>query len=127
MDTQTMLYIIVIGIVCLISICFFVFAIIKYKYNMKKTYEDDLKRTKENKIYEDFLTLFFESLGGVGNVLKVEHDEENNRLHIFLRDINEINELKISYFEPTKIEKKNNEIFIYFKDSKKFYDRLFGK
>lgn len=127
MDTQTMLYIIVIGIVCLISICFFVFAIIKYKYNMKKTYEDDLKRTKENKIYEDFLTSFFESLGGVGNVLKVEHDEENNRLHIFLRDINEIDELKISYFEPTKIEKNNNEIFIYFEDSKKFYDRLFGK
>lgn len=122
-----MLYIIVIGIVCLISICFFVFAIIKYKYNMKKTYEDDLKRTKENKIYEDFLTSFFESLGGVGNVLKVEHDEENNRLHIFLRDINEIDELKISYFEPTKIEKNNNEIFIYFEDSKKFYDRLFGK
>lgn len=127
MDQQTLIYIIVMLILALLCIIFFVFAIFKYKYNLKKSYEDDLRRSKENKVYEEFLTNFFESLGGVKNVIKVEHDENENRLHIYLRDINEIDELKLNLLNPINYEKVDNELFIYFEDSKKFYDSLFGK
>jgi hypothetical protein len=97
-----------------------------------------LKRRNSNNISKDFkltskvfqtkLNVFFEALGGTDNVLKIDLDEEKNCLIVQLEDVDKANKLdKLANYNMYKSEIKEKTIYLYFADSKSFYNSLLGK
>ena len=84
--------------------------------------------TIDMKLFKATLNIFYDAVGGMGNVTKIELDEEKNRLVVGLEDVNLAKKLdKLAKFNMYKSEIEGKDLILYFVDSKGFYNSLFGK
>ena len=84
--------------------------------------------TIDMKLFKATLNIFYDAVGGMGNVTKIELDEEKNRLVVGLEDVNLAKKLdKLANFNMYKSEIEGKDLILYFVDSKGFYNSLFGK
>ena len=84
--------------------------------------------TIDMKLFKATLNIFYDAVGGMGNVTKIELDEEKNRLVVGLEDVNLAKKLdKLANFNMYKSEIEGKDLILYFADSKGFYNSLFGK
>lgn len=81
-----------------------------------------------SKMFQTTLNVFFEAMGGTSNVKKIDLDEEKNCLIVRLEDVDKANKLdKLANYNMFKSEIHDKEMYLYFADSKSFYNSLLGK
>ena len=118
-------------IITLVAVIFFVLILLVLLISRLKGKKDDLATGNINinpKLFKTTLSTFFSAVGGTDNVKKIELDEKENRLIVHLENVDLAANLNsLTKFGLIKKEYFDDKIFLYFIDTKDFYNSLFGK
>ena len=118
-------------IITLVAVIFFVLILLVLLISRLKGKKDDLATGNINinpKLFKTTLSTFFSAVGGTDNVKKIELDEKENRLILHLENVDLAANLNsLTKFGLIKKEYFDDKIFLYFIDTKDFYNSLFGK
>jgi hypothetical protein len=119
----------IVTIVCFALVI--IILIIAFAFMLKRRMNDGVSTKQVNidsKLFKATLTIFFDAMGGTNNVLKIDLDENKNCLIVQLEDVTKAIKLeKLANFNMYKSEIVEDKIYLYFADSKGFYNSLFGK
>ena len=118
-------------IITLVAVIFFVLILLVLLISRLKGKKDDLATGNINvnpKLFKTTLSTFFSAVGGTDNVKKIELDEKENRLIVHLENVDLAANLNsLTKFGLIKKEYFDDKIFLYFINTKDFYNSLFGK